>query len=88
MGKQGRVLHPEQTRVISVRECARSQGLPDTFWLFGSILDKHRQVGNAVPPPLGAAIGFEIRKCVGVKRQVMSSDHDNSEEVILVEDAD
>nr|CAD7438851.1 unnamed protein product [Timema bartmani] len=88
MGKQGRVLHPEQTRVVSVRECARSQGFPDTYRLFGSILDKHRQVGNAVPPPLGAAIGYEIRKCVGAKTLVMSSDKDNSEEDILMEDAD
>jgi DNA (cytosine-5)-methyltransferase 1 len=31
MGKQGRVLHPEQPRVVSVRECARSQGFPDNF---------------------------------------------------------
>nr|XP_023027975.1 DNA (cytosine-5)-methyltransferase PliMCI-like [Leptinotarsa decemlineata] len=30
MGKQGRVLHPEQSRVVSVRECARSQGFPVT----------------------------------------------------------
>uniref|UniRef100_W5MKZ4 DNA (cytosine-5)-methyltransferase n=1 Tax=Lepisosteus oculatus TaxID=7918 RepID=W5MKZ4_LEPOC len=44
MGKQGRVLHPEQHRVVSVRECARSQGFPDTYRLFGNILDKHRQV--------------------------------------------
>ncbi|XP_076291228.1 DNA methyltransferase 1a [Lasioglossum baleicum] len=64
MGKQGRVLHPVQTRVVSVRECARSQGFPDSFRFYGTILDKHRQVGNAVPPPLGAAIGHEIRKCI------------------------
>ncbi|CAK9832323.1 DNA (cytosine-5)-methyltransferase PliMCI [Anthophora retusa] len=64
MGKQGRVLHPEQTRVVSVRECARSQGFPDSFRFYGNILDKHRQIGNAVPPPLGAALGFEIRKCI------------------------
>uniref|UniRef100_A0A6Q2Z553 DNA (cytosine-5)-methyltransferase n=1 Tax=Esox lucius TaxID=8010 RepID=A0A6Q2Z553_ESOLU len=44
MGKQGRVLHPEQHRVVSVRECARSQGFPDTYRFFGNILDKHRQV--------------------------------------------
>jgi DNA (cytosine-5)-methyltransferase 1 len=44
MGKQGRVLHPEQARVVSVRECARSQGFPDDFHLYGTILDKHRQV--------------------------------------------
>uniref|UniRef100_A0A452QSK7 DNA (cytosine-5)-methyltransferase 1 n=1 Tax=Ursus americanus TaxID=9643 RepID=A0A452QSK7_URSAM len=46
MGKQGRVLHPEQHRVVSVRECARSQGFPDTYRLFGNILDKHRQVSG------------------------------------------
>ncbi|KAF6206136.1 hypothetical protein GE061_017361 [Apolygus lucorum] len=64
MGKQGRVLHPVQNRVVSVRECARSQGFPDRFKFFGHILDKHRQVGNAVPPPMGRAIGLEIRKSV------------------------
>ena len=41
---QGRVLHPEQHRVVSVRECARSQGFPDTYRFYGNILDKHRQV--------------------------------------------
>uniref|UniRef100_A0A4W3HR48 DNA (cytosine-5)-methyltransferase 1 n=1 Tax=Callorhinchus milii TaxID=7868 RepID=A0A4W3HR48_CALMI len=61
MGKQGRVLHPEQHRVVSVRECARSQGFPDTYRFFGNILDKHRQVGNAVPPPLAKAIGTEMK---------------------------
>ncbi|XP_076753766.1 DNA methyltransferase 1a isoform X1 [Xylocopa sonorina] len=64
MGKQGRVLHPVQTRVVSVRECARSQGFPDFFRFYGTILDKHRQIGNAVPPPLGLAIGHEIGKCI------------------------
>ncbi|XP_062367772.1 DNA (cytosine-5)-methyltransferase 1 isoform X1 [Cinclus cinclus] len=67
MGKQGRVLHPEQHRVVSVRECARSQGFPDTYRLFGNILDKHRQVGNAVPPPLARAIGLEIKACAVAK---------------------
>lgn len=56
------MLHPEQHRVVSVRECARSQGFPDTYKLFGNILDKHRQVGNAVPPPMALAIGRQIKK--------------------------
>jgi DNA (cytosine-5)-methyltransferase 1 len=47
---------------VSVRECARSQGFPDTYKLFGSILDKHRQVGNAVPPPMALAIGREMKR--------------------------
>jgi len=64
MGKQGRVLHPEQNRVVSIRECARSQGFPDTYMFFGNVLEKHRQIGNAVPPPLGKAIGHSILTAV------------------------
>jgi len=64
MGKQGRVLHPEQHRVVSVRECARSQGFNDSHLFYGPIINKHRQIGNAVPPPMGAAIGHEIIKAI------------------------
>ena len=60
MGKQGRVLHPNQDRIISIRECARSQGFPDTFLFAGTPLHQYKQIGNAVPPPLARAIGREI----------------------------
>ena len=40
------MLHPEQHRLVSVRECARSQGFPDTYKFYGTVLDKHRQVGG------------------------------------------
>jgi DNA (cytosine-5)-methyltransferase 1 len=59
-GKQGRVLHPEQDRVLSVRECARSQGFPDYAEFCGSIHDKYKQIGNAVPPPMARALGISI----------------------------
>jgi len=68
MGKQGRVLHPDQNRLVSARECARSQGFPDTYKFYGTVLEKHRQVGNAVPPPMGKAIGLQIREAMGQKR--------------------
>jgi DNA (cytosine-5)-methyltransferase 1 len=29
---------------VSVRECARSQGFPDSYRFYGNITDKHRQV--------------------------------------------
>ncbi|XP_033204996.2 DNA methyltransferase 1a isoform X1 [Bombus vancouverensis nearcticus] len=74
MGKLGRVLHPVQTRVVSVRECARSQGFPDSFRFYGTILDKHRQIGNAVPPPLGVAIGHELRKCLRDESVITETD--------------
>lgn len=77
MGKQGRVLHPEQHRVVSVRECARSQGFPDSYRFFGIITDRHRQIGNAVPPPLATAIGYEILKCVAEKENNVQSLNNN-----------
>lgn len=56
------VLHPSQNRLLTVREYARVQGFPDNFVFVGSVSDKYMQVGNAVPPPLAAAIGQEIIK--------------------------
>lgn len=56
--------------MVSVRECARSQGFPDSFRFYGTILDKHRQIGNAVPPPLSAAVGLEIKKCIQNKDEI------------------
>lgn len=44
MAKQGRVVHPTQDRVVSVRENARSQGFPDDFKFHGSIMVRYRQV--------------------------------------------
>lgn len=64
MKKQGQVLHPEQNRVLSVRELARSQGFPDRIQFSGTIGDKHREIGNAVPPPMARALGLEIRKAM------------------------
>ena len=55
-------------RVLSVRECARGQGFPDTYHFHGSILDKHRQIGNAVPPPLGKALGMQIREAMAARK--------------------
>ncbi|KAL6767831.1 MET1 [Auxenochlorella protothecoides x Auxenochlorella symbiontica] len=62
MGKVGQVFHPTQDRIVSVRECARAQGFPDKHRFYGNVHNKHRQVGNAVPPPLAAALGRQLRK--------------------------
>lgn len=64
ISKQGRVLHPDQDRTISIREAARSQGFPDNFKFSGSILDRFRQVGNAVPPPLSIAFAREFKQSI------------------------
>ena len=58
--KQGRVLHPTEPRIVSIRECARAQGFRDSDQFYGSVQDKYRQIGNAVPPPIGRALGISI----------------------------
>ena len=75
MGKQGRVLHPDQHRVVSVRECARSQGFPDHWEFCGNVIEKYRQIGNAVAPPMGKAIGLEIRKALSQSSTVKKEEN-------------
>lgn len=43
------------------------QGFPDSFQFYGTVHNKHRQIGNAVPPPLAAALGRELRKALELK---------------------
>ncbi|KAJ2064821.1 hypothetical protein GGI08_002327 [Coemansia sp. S2] len=67
MGKSGTVLLYDQRRVLSVRECARAQGFPDTFEFLSTkdqVSDMHLQVGNAVPPPLAYALSLELREAL------------------------
>jgi len=54
----------KQKRIYTVREAARAQGFPDHFMFEGDVHAKYRQIGNAVPIPLGAAIAqmFEISR--------------------------
>jgi DNA (cytosine-5)-methyltransferase 1 len=60
-----RVIHPRDDRVISVRESARAQGLPDKIHFEGPLRQQYAQVGNSVPPPLARAIGWEMRRALG-----------------------
>ncbi len=43
------VFHPDQDRVISVRESARAQSFPDSVRIYGKLGSQYRQIGNAVP---------------------------------------
>jgi DNA (cytosine-5)-methyltransferase 1 len=50
-------IHPTQVRSISIREAARIQSFHDDYVFCGSPTDQWVQLGNAVPPILGEAIG-------------------------------
>ena len=52
--------HPTEDRPISVQEYKRIQEFPDTWDLAGPIIQKYKQVGNAVPLGLGHAVGSLI----------------------------
>ncbi|KAH9750454.1 DNA (cytosine-5)-methyltransferase [Citrus sinensis] len=67
MGMVGTCFHPDQDRIITVRECARSQGFSDSYKFVGDIQHKHRQIGNAVPPPLAFALGRKLKEAVEMK---------------------
>ncbi len=52
--------HPTEDRPLSVEEYSRIQGFPDDWFICGPILEKYRQIGNAVPLKLGEAIARTI----------------------------
>jgi len=56
----GRFLHPEQDRGLSVREAALLQGFPADYAFAGTLDERFRQVGNAVPPPFAAYLAFHV----------------------------
>lgn len=58
--EKGRYLHPTQPRAITHQEAARIQGFSDTYKWVGSKTAIARQIGNAVPIPLGTAIGAHL----------------------------
>ncbi|KAL8104093.1 DNA (cytosine-5)-methyltransferase CMT2-like [Apium graveolens] len=54
------VLHPEQDRVLTLREFARLQGFPDYYRFCGTIKERYCQVGNAVAVSVSRALGYAL----------------------------
>jgi DNA (cytosine-5)-methyltransferase 1 len=57
---KGRYIHPEQHRVISLREAARLHTIPDDWKFAGLPTQIARQIGNSVPPSLGRVVARAI----------------------------
>lgn len=60
--KQTDRCHPDETRPFTVRESARIQSFPDDWEFCGNMLNKYKQIGNAVPVNLAKEIGLAIVK--------------------------
>lgn len=66
----GRNSHPFLNRSITPREAARIQSFNDDFVFYGNKSSICKQIGNAVPPFLGAAIGEAIVSSYTVEHQI------------------
>lgn len=60
-----RPLHPEEARVITVREAARLQGFPDRHVFHPTIWHSFRMIGNSVAPPVSTAVLSAVARACG-----------------------
>jgi DNA (cytosine-5)-methyltransferase 1 len=59
--------HPTENRYLTQREAASLQSFPNEFEFHGPLSAQWRQIGNAVPPLLGKAIGSSILEMFNAK---------------------
>ncbi|MDZ4842246.1 MAG: DNA cytosine methyltransferase [Hyphomicrobium aestuarii] len=52
---------------LTVRMVARVQGFPDTWGIWGRKTAAYRQVGNAFPPPVAAAVAGSLAEAIACK---------------------
>jgi site-specific DNA-cytosine methylase len=72
-GHRALPVHPFLDRMISVREAARLQGLPDQYIFGGSRSSQPLQVANAVPPPMARAVATSLLRPLDSGFQLMTS---------------
>ena len=81
-----RPIHFAYPRCISVREMARLHGFPDWFRFHATKWHGARQIGNAVPPPLGRAIAAAIVSVLNVKPERVKTPIDLGHPALLYMD--
>lgn len=85
--KQTERCHPLETRPLTVREYARIQTFPDSWLFAGTMSDKYKQIGNAVPVNLAWAVGRSlIRLFNDIQTVEPVETHDCSEAIAQIMD--
>lgn len=65
------LMHSEELRCLSVLECAAAQSFPPHVRFTGRPRSQYQQVGNAVPPLLGAVLGEHLHAFLRGRRQAV-----------------
>ena len=76
--------HPTEPRYLTAREAASIQSFPNDFIFEGSVSQQWRQIGNAVPPLLGKAIGNAILRSYKEAKKTKLQSYDSVDELIEV----
>ena len=80
--KQTERCHPLETRPLSIREYARIQTFPDNWVFQGSMSDKYKQIGNAVPVNLAWAVGRSLIRLFNDIQRIMPENTQNCKEAV------
>lgn len=62
------LIHPDETRCLSVYECAAVQSFPASVRFAGTARSQYQQIGNAVPVLLAKAVGEHIAQFLAGER--------------------
>lgn len=60
--------HPTEDRPLSIEEYKHLQEFPADWIFSGPLVEQYKQVGNAVPASLGAAIGTLVKRLISGER--------------------
>lgn len=61
--RKSNILHPQENRILSVRECARLFDLPDSFkFVCEKLSSKQQMIANAIPLKLATAIAQRVKE--------------------------